>query len=37
MQDFIDGLDIPEEAKASLKAMTPATYLGNAAEQAKNG
>lgn len=37
MQDFIDGLDMPEEAKASLKAMTPATYLGNAAEQAKNG
>lgn len=37
MQDFIDGLDLPEEAKASLKAMTPATYLGNAAEQARNG
>jgi adenylosuccinate lyase len=37
MQDFIDGLNMPEEAKASLKAMTPATYLGNAAEQAKNG
>ncbi len=37
MQDFIDGLDMPEEAKASLKAMTPASYLGNAAEQAKNG
>ncbi len=37
MQDFIDGLELPEEAKASLKAMTPASYLGNAAEQAKNG
>ncbi len=36
MQDFIDGLELPEEAKASLKAMTPASYLGNAAEQAKN-
>jgi adenylosuccinate lyase len=37
MQDFIDGLDLPEDAKAKLKAMTPATYLGNAAEQARNG
>ena len=37
MQAFIDGLDMPEEAKASLKAMTPASYLGNAAEQARNG
>jgi adenylosuccinate lyase len=36
MQDFIEGLDMPEEAKNSLKAMTPANYLGNAAEQAKN-
>ena len=37
MQDFIDGLALPEAAKESLKSMTPATYLGNAAEQAKNG
>ncbi len=36
MQDFIDGLDMPEDAKDKLKAMTPANYLGNAAEQAKN-
>jgi adenylosuccinate lyase len=37
MQDFIDGLALPDEAKESLKAMTPANYLGNAAEQAKHG
>ncbi|HSH29892.1 MAG TPA: adenylosuccinate lyase, partial [Thiohalobacter sp.] len=35
MQHFIDSLDIPAEAKERLKALTPATYLGNAAEQAK--
>ncbi len=35
MQAFIDTLDMPEEAKERLKAMTPATYIGNAAEQAK--
>jgi adenylosuccinate lyase len=32
---FIDGLDLPEAVKASLKAMTPASYIGNAAEQAR--
>lgn len=36
MQEFIDGLDLPDEAKAALKAMTPASYIGNAAEQANN-
>nr|WP_136249701.1 adenylosuccinate lyase [Ningiella ruwaisensis] len=28
--EFIDGLDMPEDAKASLKAMTPASYIGDA-------
>ena len=28
---FIDGLEIPQEAKAELAALTPATYLGDAA------
>jgi adenylosuccinate lyase len=28
---FIDGLGIPADAKARLKALTPATYIGNAA------
>ncbi len=36
MQAFIDGLDIPEAAREALKALTPASYTGNAAEQAKN-
>lgn len=36
MQAFVDGLDIPDEAKARLKAMTPASYIGNADTQAKN-
>jgi len=36
MQEFIDNLDMPEEAKNSLKALTPANYIGNAIEQAKN-
>ena len=34
MQTFVDGLDLPEEAKASLRALTPLTYIGNAVEQA---
>jgi len=32
---FIDSLDIPEDAKTRLKALSPATYIGNAAAQAK--
>jgi adenylosuccinate lyase len=36
MSDFIQTLEIPQEAKNQLLAMTPATYIGNAAEQAKN-
>ncbi|WP_373507062.1 adenylosuccinate lyase [Thiocapsa sp.] len=32
---FIDGLEIPEDAKAELKALTPATYLGDAARLAR--
>ncbi|KAG1667461.1 hypothetical protein FOA52_012216 [Chlamydomonas sp. UWO 241] len=36
MQTFVDGLvDLPEAARADLRALTPATYIGNAAEQAK--
>jgi adenylosuccinate lyase len=31
---FIDGLAIPADAKARLKALTPATYVGKAAELA---
>jgi adenylosuccinate lyase len=32
---FIDGLEIPADAKAGLKALTPATYIGNAATLAR--
>ncbi|UVE16084.1 adenylosuccinate lyase [Pseudomonas sp. LS44] len=35
LQQFIDGLEIPAEAKDQLRAMTPANYIGNAAAQAK--
>jgi len=32
---FIDGLAIPGDAKGRLRALTPATYIGKAAELAK--
>jgi adenylosuccinate lyase len=32
---FIDGLAIPADAKARLRALTPAAYIGKAAELAK--
>jgi len=32
---FVDALDIPEAAKQALRRLTPATYTGNAAEQAR--
>ncbi len=32
---FIDRLDIPESEKARLKAMTPASYIGRAADLAR--
>ena len=32
---FIDGLPIPEEARAQLRALTPARYIGVAADLAK--
>ncbi|AHK79274.1 adenylosuccinate lyase [Ectothiorhodospira haloalkaliphila] len=32
---FIDSLEIPEEAKASLKELTPGRYTGNAGDQAR--
>jgi len=35
MQVFIDGLDLPESVKSDLKAMTPGSYIGNAAQQAR--
>jgi len=35
LHGFIDGLDVPAEAKARLKSLTPATYVGLAADLAK--
>lgn len=35
LQAFIDGLNIPAEAKAELRQLTPAGYIGNAVAQAK--
>jgi adenylosuccinate lyase len=35
LKTFIDGLDMPEDAKAELHRLTPANYIGNAAMQAK--
>ncbi len=32
---FIDTLELPEAVKTELKALSPATYIGNASEQAR--
>lgn len=34
--EFIEGLDIPPEAKANLLKLTPHTYIGVAVELARN-
>ncbi|WP_461534658.1 adenylosuccinate lyase [Spongorhabdus nitratireducens] len=36
ISEFIDTLEIPEAAKQQLKALTPATYIGNAVAQARD-
>ncbi|WP_339842671.1 adenylosuccinate lyase [uncultured Halopseudomonas sp.] len=33
--EFVDTLEIPEQAKTDLKALTPANYIGSAVAQAK--
>ncbi|MFP4648492.1 MAG: adenylosuccinate lyase [Halorhodospira sp.] len=35
VRSFIEGLDLPEAAKAQLRELTPQCYLGNAAAQAR--
>jgi len=35
LSEFIEKLEIPEQAKKTLLEMTPATYIGNAVEQAR--
>jgi adenylosuccinate lyase len=32
LQSFVDTLDIPEDAKSYLRALTPANYVGNAVQ-----
>ncbi|MEX0619697.1 MAG: adenylosuccinate lyase [Pseudohongiellaceae bacterium] len=36
LQEFIDGLDLPEQARRQLRELTPATYIGHAAKLARN-
>jgi len=36
MAACIDGLDLPDAVKVSLKAMSPGSYIGNAARQARD-
>lgn len=36
LETFVDGLDMPEEGKAMMRALTPSSYTGNAAEQARS-
>jgi adenylosuccinate lyase len=35
LQEFVRGLDIPDAARAELLALTPASYIGKAAELAR--
>jgi len=35
IEAFIDGLSLPEDVKSALKKLTPQTYIGNAASQAR--
>src|SRR5690554_7050169 len=35
LKTFIEDLDLPEEAKVQLRALTPANYIGNAVAQAQ--
>jgi len=34
--NFVETLDVPEEAKQAMRELTPANYIGNATEQASN-
>ena len=36
LQAFVDGLDIPDQAKAELRQLTPAAYTGLAAQLARD-
>ena len=34
--EIVETLEIPEQAKAELRALTPDNYIGNAIDQAKD-
>ncbi|MGI1677820.1 MAG: adenylosuccinate lyase [Cellvibrionaceae bacterium] len=36
LEEFVNNLDIPQEAKDAMLKLTPANYIGNAIKQAKN-
>lgn len=36
IQAFVDSLELPEAARAELRGLTPAAYIGNAAQQARD-
>ena len=36
LAEFIDGLELPDGVKDELRALSPAAYVGNAAEQARS-
>ncbi len=35
IREFVETLDVPEEAKEAMRNLTPSSYTGNAAEQAR--
>ena len=35
IQAFVDKLELPQEARQELLALTPASYIGNAVAQAQ--
>ncbi len=35
LAEFIENLDIPEDAKAMMRSLTPGSYIGNAEDQAR--
>ena len=34
LADFVETLDVPEQAKQAMRELTPANYIGNAIDQA---
>ncbi|PHQ26463.1 adenylosuccinate lyase [Marinobacter guineae] len=36
IKNFVESLEIPNQAKADLMALTPGSYIGNAVDQAQN-